>query len=85
MKVSVSGKRMTVDIHGMRVEQARFRLESLLESGNAAIAEMLIIHGYKGGQKLKEMVSELNSPAIKEIRPSALNQGQTLLYLHKRK
>ncbi len=85
MKVSVSGGTIKVDIHGMRVEQARFRLESTIESCNESINEIIVIHGYKGGQKLKEMVKDLQSPRIASISPSFSNEGQTSITLRRSK
>jgi predicted site-specific integrase-resolvase len=37
---------------------ARFRLQTLAESCGADIREIVVIHGYHGGQALKDMVRE---------------------------
>lgn len=81
MKVRREGQCLIADIHGMRVEAARFRLQTLAESCGADIREIVVIHGYHGGQALKDMVrEELTSPHIQSIRP-ALNEGQTVITL----
>lgn len=88
MKVDTvrDGSRLIVDIHGMRVEQARFRLESVIENCNAAINEIVVIHGCNRGQALKNMVrEELKSPVIKLISASLLNDGQTVITLRRKK
>lgn len=79
------GNTLLVDIHGMRVEPAKFRLETIIENCNADITEIIVIHGYNSGQVLKNMVrEELLSPRIKQIRAS-LNAGQTVIALRKKK
>ena len=79
------GNTLLVDIHGMRVEPAKFRLETIIENCGADIKEIVVIHGYNSGQALKNMVrEELQSPRIRQIRAS-LNAGQTIIALHKKK
>ncbi len=83
MKTQRDGDKLIVDIHGMRVEPAKFRLETTIQNCNVQISEIVVIHGYNSGQALKDMVRELQSPRIKQIRPT-LNAGQTVISLKKR-
>lgn len=84
MKIQKDKNQLKIDIHGMRVEAARFRLESIIQSCNAQISEIVVIHGYNSGQALKDMVGELQAPRIKKIR-ATLNEGQTIIDLKKKK
>ncbi len=85
MKTRRESNRLIIDIHGMRVEQARFRLESLSESCAADIEEIVVIHGYSRGQALKEMLKELKSERIAATEPDPLNLGQTRIKLRRKK
>jgi len=81
MKVSREGGLLTVELHGMRAEEARQRLLSLVEHAGTDVREILVIHGYHSGQALRDMVrNELSSPRIREIRP-AFQAGQTVILL----
>lgn len=72
---------LSVDIHGMRERDAKFRLESLIENSSADITKLEIIHGFNGGTVLQSLVrSGLKSKRIKEIRPGD-NSGQTIIIL----
>ncbi|NLX92874.1 MAG: Smr/MutS family protein [Clostridiales bacterium] len=83
MKVQRDKNKLIVDIHGMRVEPARFRLETTIQSCNAEVTEIVVIHGYNSGQALKDMVRDLQAPRIKQIR-ATLNEGQTIIDLKKK-
>ena len=67
-------------------EQAKFRLETVIENCSAEINEIVVIHGCNHGQALKNMVrEELKSPGIKQISASLLNDGQTVITLRRKK
>ncbi|MEI6579818.1 MAG: Smr/MutS family protein [Eubacteriales bacterium] len=79
------GNTLIVDIHGMRVEPAKFQLETIIQNCNVDINEIVVIHGYNNGQALKNIVrDELQAPRIKQKRAS-LNAGQTVIALRKKK
>jgi len=83
MKISKNSDTLTVDIHGMRVEDARFRLESLISGCNIGITKIIVIHGSNSGHALRDMVrNELTAPRIKSICPVFANDGQTVIILH---
>ena len=77
------GFTLEVDIHGMRVWQAKEELEALLDRCGGDVHEIVVIHGYHGGSALKNMVrSELRHPRIQQ-KILSLNQGETTLLLKK--
>lgn len=76
------GFTLEVDIHGMRVAEAKKQLELLLARCGKDVHEVVVIHGYHGGNALQDMVrSELRSPKIKQ-KLLSMNHGQTTLLLH---
>ncbi len=76
---------LTVDIHGMRERDAKFRLESLIDGGSAEITRLVVIHGFNNGQVLKNLVTTgLESSRIKKIE-NGDNSGQTVILLKKKK
>lgn len=84
MKTTREGNKLIIDIHGMRVEPAKFRLDAAIAGCGADIAEIVVIHGFNQGQALKAMVSELVSPRILQITPSVLNEGQSVIRLKRK-
>ncbi len=81
MKVERNGNTVTVDLHGLTAEDARFRLCHLLDSLPAEVREVRVIHGCNRGQALLSMVREdLRHPRISDVLP-ALNPGETRLLL----
>lgn len=85
LQVTRQGSRMTVDIHGMHVREARFRLDLLIDNAPEEVKEIVVIHGYSHGQVLKNMVrNDLTSTRVKTIR-AAYNAGQTIIELRKHK
>ena len=76
------GFTLEVDIHGMRVWQAKEELEALLDRCGGDVHEIVVIHGYHGGQALQNMVrNELQSSKIRQ-KVLSLSNGQTSLLLH---
>lgn len=83
MVVSGPGKIVTVDIHGMTAADAKSQLQKLLSRLDAKTEELLVIHGYNGGQILMNMVrGELKHPRI-QSKILSLNPGQTRILLKK--
>jgi len=84
MKTVREGNKLIVDIHGMRMEPAKFRLEATINGCSENITEIVVIHGFNQGQALKEMVKGLVSSEITNISPSLLNDGQTVIKLRRK-
>ena len=75
------GFTLEVDIHGMRVREAKEQLERLLARCGSDVHEIVVVHGYHGGRALQDMVrNELRSPKIKQ-KILSMNNGQTSLLL----
>lgn len=73
---------MEVDIHGLTAEDAKHRLEHLLSGAAPGIEEVRVIHGYNGGQVLRDMVRlRLKHPRIRS-KLVCLNPGETRLLLN---
>jgi DNA-nicking Smr family endonuclease len=69
-----------IDIHGMTVRDAKLALERLIAETTAN--EITVIHGYKSGDALSNMVRKtLKSKRIKQ-RIISLNRGETILIIH---
>lgn len=81
MTVKREKDRLIADIHGMRVADAQFRLESLIASCGADVRAICVIHGCNNGQALRDMVRALHAPRLQKICPDYFNDGQTILYL----
>lgn len=75
---------MTVDLHGMTVYDALKHLEKTIAKAPKNVKEIIVIHGFRGGQGLKEMVRDPNQLRSKKIkrRKVSLNQGETILELY---
>lgn len=85
MMASRHGTVMEVDIHGMTADQARRELEQFLSRVSANITEVIVIHGYNGGQVLLQMVrNQLKHPRIAS-KVLTLNSGQTRILLRPKK
>ena len=82
MKIQKNGTTLSVDLHGMRVEDARFRLDLLLKNTSAETKEVLVVHGFNGGHALRDMVREdfKNHPRVRSVLKT-LTDGQTRLIL----
>ena len=65
------GFTLEVDIHGMRVADAREQLERLIARCGPDIHEIVVIHGYHGGRALQDMVrNELHVGCKNGIAPA---------------
>ena len=72
---------LELDIHGLTAFEAELLIVSFLDRVAQNVSEVIIIHGYRQGNVLKDMVREtLSHPRIASKLPS-LNEGQTRLIL----
>lgn len=74
-------EKIIVDLHDMQEQEARFYLERAIDTAEEKIKEIVVIHGYRGGQVILNMVrKEFNHKRIeKKLIP--YNKGVTLIYL----
>ena len=81
MHVTKTNKVVEVDIHGLTAQDAKRRLEHLLTNAAPGVEEVRIIHGYNGGQVLRDMVRlHLKHPRI-QSKLLSLNPGETRILL----
>ena len=74
-------KRITIDLHDMELEEARYHLDKLFETLPDDIMEVVVIHGYRKGQVLLNMVrKEFKNPRIKQ-KVIPINKGITLFLI----
>ena len=71
-----------LDIHGMTKYQAKISIDSQLKKANGGIYRIRIIHGYRNGTELKDMVQKdyINHKKVKRIE-IGMNAGVTDLVL----
>ena len=71
-------KRVTIDLHDMELLEAEYYLDKLFETLPEDIQEVVVIHGYRKGQVLLNMVrKDFKHPRIKQ-KVIPLNKGITL-------
>lgn len=74
-------KQLTVDIHHMEKAEAKKYLERLLAGLGNEVEEVVVIHGYRSGQALQQMVrKELKYKGIRQ-KVLGLNPGVTSLMM----
>ena len=73
---------ITVDLHGLRREEAERKIEKVLASAGSGTYQIRLIHGFNRGTNLKEMIydSFKYDKKVKRIMPGE-NQGITILVL----
>lgn len=73
---------MEIDVHGKNLFQARGAVASALARATSADYRLCVIHGFRGGTAIRDMLHEeyARHPRVLRIEPSA-NPGQTILVL----
>ena len=74
-------EKIILDLHNMQEAEARFYLEQAIETAEYKIKEIVVVHGYRQGQTILNMVrKDFNHKRIakKEI---PYNKGITFIYL----
>jgi DNA-nicking Smr family endonuclease len=81
MEHYLSNRKVEVDIHNMRRDEAKRYLERFLTTVNGSVKEVVVIHGYSSGTVLQQMVRK----GLKHHRISrkelSFNPGITTLIL----
>lgn len=81
MIIVKKGTVIELDIHGMYADNAEREIEQFLDTVDAKVQEVVVIHGYHKGQILMDMVrTRLTHPRIAS-KLISLNKGQTRLIL----
>lgn len=73
-----------INLHGINCYQAKVRIDSYLKKANGSIYYIRLIHGYHGGNDLKNMIEDQyghgRHPKVKRIKQGN-NPGITDLVL----
>jgi len=71
-----------LDIHGMTKYQAKTRIDAQLKQAKADTYIIRVVHGYRGGTELRDMVRHdyIGHPKVKRVK-YGLNPGTTELII----
>ena len=73
---------LQVDVHGMTKYQAKICLESMIKRAGRSVYRIRVIHGYRGGTELRDLVRKEIAKNPKVLKMEiGLNQGETDLIL----
>ena len=71
------------DLHDLNLKQAREKLNKTLDNLPDDVGELTVIHGYRSGTALRDMVRKYKHPRI-ERKILGMNQGTTIFKIKKR-
>ncbi len=71
-----------LDLHGMTCAQAQTAIDAALRRARPSTYRLEVIHGYRGGTELRDMVRRVYArhPKVKRLE-LGLNPGSTVLVL----
>ncbi len=75
---------IVADIHGMSVVEAQKHIEQVIRDASEEVTAIRVVHGYRGGESLREMVADPNAIRSRRIkrRRYTMNKGETILELY---
>lgn len=76
-----SDEKIVLDLHDMQEDEARFYLEKAIDTAEEKIKEIVVIHGYRQGQIILNMVRKEFRHKKIEKKVIPYNKGVTLIYL----
>ena len=76
---------LTLDLHGMDSAQGKKWLQARVTAAPRGTKQILVIHGYRGGTALQNMVRRSFRHSRVERVVLGLNPGETLLILKQEK
>lgn len=71
-----------IDLHGMTSAEARKTLDETLKKLPKDVRELTVVHGYRSGTALRDMVRRYKHPKV-ERKVLGLNQGTTVFIIKK--
>lgn len=74
-------ERIILDLHDMQEDEARFYLEKTIDTAEERIKEIVVIHGYRKGQTILNMIRKDFKHRRIEKKVIPYNKGITLIYL----
>ena len=73
---------LELDLHGMNTYQAKIAIDSQLKRAKGSVYRLRLIHGYRGGTALRDMIRETYRHHPRVLRVElGLNPGETELVL----
>lgn len=73
---------LELDLHGMNTYQAKIAIDSQLKRAKGGVYRLRLIHGYRGGTALRDMIRETYRHHPRVLRVElGLNPGETELVL----
>ncbi len=74
-------EKIVLDLHDMQQDEAKFYLEKAIDTAEEKIKEIVVIHGYRQGQIILNMVRKEFRHKKIEKKVIPYNKGVTLIYL----
>lgn len=74
-------ERIVLDLHDMQQDEARFYLERAIDTADYKIKEIVVIHGYRKGQTILNMIRKDFKHKRIEKKIIPFNKGITLIFL----
>lgn len=71
----------SIDVHGLYVDEAMQVVRDKIAKVPKTIEKIVVVHGYNHGTAIKDAMRRLHSPRIREVTPSILNPGETVIWL----
>lgn len=78
-------ERIVLDLHDMQQDEARFYLERAIDTADYKIKEIVVIHGYRKGQTILNMIRKDFKHKRIEKKIIPFNKGITLIFLKDQK
>lgn len=74
-------EKIVLDLHDMQEDEARYYLEKAIDTAEPKIKEIVVVHGYRKGQTILNMVRKEFKHKKIERKEIPYNKGVTLIYL----
>lgn len=74
-------EKIVLDLHDMQEDEARYYLEKTIDTAEPKIKEIVVVHGYRKGQTILNMVRKEFKHKKIERKEIPYNKGVTLIYL----
>ena len=74
---------METDLHGLTRAEAKARLDDILKRLPGDVGELTVVHGYRGGTALRDMVRNYKNPKI-ERKILGINHGTTIFVIKRK-
>ena len=72
--------KLMLDLHGYTEQDAYLRMQDFFSQLPKECREVTVVHGFRGGQVLKDMVQGFRHERIWSKQAGVLNPGQTIIF-----